>query len=130
MTIFWMPRILLKKLFFGILVLLENKKVNKVKIKIHNNNEPSWFPQRPEILYIIGFVVWELFTIRFNENSELIKPYSKIKKDVRTNTKFKFEIFLIINKFFSLKLNIFNPKGKKAQNEKNNAKINSKCPNS
>ena len=102
MIIFCIPRILLKKMFFGIFLLIENKKVKKVKISIHNNIEPSWFPHKPETLYIIGFAVWELLAIRLKENSELIKPYSKITNDMSTKIKFKLEIFLNVYKYFSL----------------------------
>ena len=37
-----------------------NKKLNMVNIKIHIKRLPSWFPQAPENLYIIGFSECEL----------------------------------------------------------------------
>ena len=99
---FCIPSILLKNKFFGKDLVIDNKKVNKVKIRIHNNIDPSWFPHKPEILYIMGLSVWEWLATKFIENSELMNPYSKTKKDKSTKTKLIFEIFLIIDKFLSL----------------------------
>ena len=75
---------------------LETSKVNPDKINTQSNKEPSWFPQTPLILYIIGLRECELFETSNKEKSEIIKLYVKIKKDDKISRKFVKALFLRI----------------------------------
>ena len=46
---------------------------HRVKKKTQSNIEPSWFPQRPVILYSIGFIECECSATTNTEKSDLMK---------------------------------------------------------
>ena len=46
----WVSKVFEIKLKFELLYNLNKKKLNIVKTSIHNNIDPSWLPQTPEIL--------------------------------------------------------------------------------
>ena len=49
----------------------------------HNNIDPSWFPQTPEIRYNKGLVVWEFWKTFSTLKSETICTYISKKKDIK-----------------------------------------------